>query len=228
MQVLTTNCPYCKREVDSTVDNIDGPIVCPHCDKPFDMEIPKAVVKSVRDVDKKSVDKEKLAAEPAERILATVHPVVFRSRPLVSFVMIVVGLLAITALIMAAAGTTVAGFAFDETIMVGPLSFLTWMCTFVLLVLAGMTGYWLALSRFTTLTITDNRTVYEQGFISRDTSEVQHDDVRNLQLDQSFFQRLLRVGDIGISSSGQDDLEVVAERVPNPQRIIDLIRENQK
>jgi len=84
------------------------------------------------------------------------------------------------------------------------------------------------LSQFTTLTVTNDRTIYQRGFVSRETSEVQHDDVRNIQLDQSFVQRLLNVGGVSISSSGQDDIEVVAKRLPNPKRIIELIRANQE
>jgi len=41
------------------------------------------------------------------------------------------------------------------------------------------------------------------------------------------MQRLLKVGDIGIASSGQDDMEIVAKRLPHPKQIIDRIRENQ-
>ena len=33
-------------------------------------------------------------------------------------------------------------------------------------------------------------------------------DIRNITLEQSFFQRMLGVGDIGISSAGSDGIEV--------------------
>jgi uncharacterized membrane protein YdbT with pleckstrin-like domain len=110
---------------------------------------------------------------------------------------------------------------------IGPASLLTWVSAITLLVIASVVGYWMLMSQFTTLTITDDRTIYQKGVISRETSEVQHDDVRNIQLDQSFMQRLLNVGGIGISSSGQDDLEIVAPRLSNPAQIIDCIRKNQ-
>jgi len=38
----------------------------------------------------------------------------------------------------------------------------------------------------------------------------------------------LKIGSVAISSSGQDGMEVVARRLPNPERIIQLIRENQE
>ena len=196
MQVLTTACPYCKQQVDSTLDHLDGPVVCPHCHKPFEMEMPTAVVTAVAEVDGKSANRRRMAQEPGERTLAKVHPVVFRARPIATLVISIVGLAAATVLILGLLGMTVAGVAFDETMMVGPASLLTWVCAIILLAVACVVGYWILLSKFTTLTITDDRTIYREGLISRDTSEVQHDDVRNIQLDQSFGQRLLGVGGI--------------------------------
>ncbi len=227
MQVLTTTCPYCDQPVDSTIDHLDGPILCPNCDKPFEMEIPTAVVTSVSEVDQKATNEKRMAAEPSERTLSQVHPVVFRARPIATFVVVIVGLAAATAWIMELTESNVAGVAMDETTMVGAASLLTWVCAAALLGIACVIAYWVLVSRFTTLTVTDDRTIFRQGIISRETSEVQHDDVRNIQLDQSFGQRLLNVGGIGVSSSGQDDLEVVAHNLPHPKRIIELIRENQ-
>jgi len=71
---------------------------------------------------------------------------------------------------------------------------LTWVCGITFLTIASVVGYWMLLSQFTTLTVTDDRTIYQEGFVSRETSEVQHNDVRNIQLDQSFVRRLLGIG----------------------------------
>lgn len=228
MQVITTKCPYCHREVDSTIDHLDEPVVCPGCHKPFEMEMPTAVVTSVHEVDQKAANEKRMAKETDELTLAEVHPVVFRARPFSSLLLACVGLIAIAAMVMSMAGMTVAGVALGETLILGSASLLTWLCAIALLVVAGIVGYWILLSQFTTLTVTDDRTIYQVGLIARETTEVQHDDVRNIQLHQSLAQRLLNVGGIGVSSSGQDDLEVVAKQLPNPKRIIELIRENQQ
>ncbi len=227
MQVLTTKCPYCQQEVDSTIEHLDGPVVCPGCKKPFEMEMPTAVVTSVHEVDEKTADANRMVVEQEERNLITVHPVVFRTRPIATLVIALVGLAAVVVMIMSVAGMSLAGYALGETMVLGPATLLTWFCAITLLVIAGVIGYWMLLSQFTTLTVTDDRTIYQEGIVSRETSEVQHDDVRNIQLDQSFMQRLLKVGGVAISSSGQDDMEIVAKRLPNPERIIDRIRENQ-
>lgn len=227
MQVLTTKCPYCQHEVDSTIEHLDGPVVCPGCKKPFEMEMPTAVVTSVHEVDEKTADANRMVVEQEERNLIEVHPVVFRARPIATLVIALVGLAAVVVMIMSVSGMSLAGYALGETMMLGPATILTWFCAITLLAIAGVIGYWMLLSQFTTLTVTDDRTIYQEGIVSRETSEVQHDDVRNIQLDQSFMQRLLKVGDIGISSAGQDDMEIVAKRLPHPKQIIDRIRENQ-
>jgi uncharacterized membrane protein YdbT with pleckstrin-like domain len=70
-------------------------------------------------------------------------------------------------------------------------------------------------------------TTFQEGIISRETSEVQHDDVRNLQIDQNILERLLGIGDIAISSSGQDDMEIQVKGIPSPDRLAKVIRKNQ-
>ncbi len=227
MQVLTTQCPFCKHEVDTTIDHLDAPVVCPSCNKPFEMEMPTAVVTSVHQVDERTANQDRMAVKPEERNLVKVHPVVFRARPIGTLVLALVAFSAIAVLVMSVINVTIAGYSVGETMTLGPASLLTWICAVTLLLVAACAGYWTLLSQFTTLTVTDFRTIYQKGIISRETSEVQNDDVRNIQLEQTFMQRLLGVGGVGISSSGQDDLEIVAENLPHPERIIGHIRENQ-
>ena len=76
----------------------------------------------------------------------------------------------------------------------------------------------------TTLTVTDRRTVLRRGLFSKYTSEVMHCDVRNVQIGQTFFQRIFDVGTVGISSSGQADIEIeVKEGMPRPYEVKRLI-----
>jgi uncharacterized membrane protein YdbT with pleckstrin-like domain len=86
---------------------------------------------------------------------------------------------------------------------------------------------WYIGMKMTTLTVTSERTMLREGILSRDTSEVRHTDVRNLQIDQNMGQRIMGVGDLAISSSGQDDIEVIVRAIPNPSEIADLIRDRQ-
>ena len=88
-------------------------------------------------------------------------------------------------------------------------------------------AYFWFLSLFVTLTVTTKRSILRKGLISKRTSEVEHDDVRNIQVDQNVVQRLLNIGHISISSAGQSTMEIVARGVPDPEGIASVIREHQ-
>ena len=48
------------------------------------------------------------------------------------------------------------------------------------------------------LVVTDRRTIFRKGLLTKFTNEVLHSHVRNIQINQSVFQRLTHVGSIGI------------------------------
>lgn len=90
--------------------------------------------------------------------------------------------------------------------------------------------FWWLSSKGTVLTVTNQRTVLRTGLLSKYTTEVRHRDVRNVQLGQSFLQRILGVGAIGISSSGQAGIEIAVSGIPDPEgikRLIDRYRETE-
>lgn len=82
---------------------------------------------------------------------------------------------------------------------------------------------WWLRCKGTQLTITTERTRLRRGILSRSITEVWHQDVRNVQLDQTFFQRLLGVGSLGVSSSGQSGLEISVHGMPDPEHVKELI-----
>lgn len=86
---------------------------------------------------------------------------------------------------------------------------------------------WKVLTLRVGLAITNKRTTKRLGLLSRSTSEVLHDNIRNVKIDQSLWQRVWNVGTLMISSSGQDDIEIEMKNVPRPRelaKIIDLYR----
>jgi uncharacterized membrane protein YdbT with pleckstrin-like domain len=79
----------------------------------------------------------------------------------------------------------------------------------------------------TRLTITNRRTILEKGLLSRSSTEVLHAHIRNIQTYQSLFQRMMGVGKIGISSAGQDGIEIEVNGIIDPigvKRLIDRYR----
>ena len=78
----------------------------------------------------------------------------------------------------------------------------------------------------TTLTITNKRIIFRKGILSKYTNEVYHSDVRNVQLSQGVFQRMLGVGNVGVSTAGQGDMEIYAAGIPDPQKVKTIIDQN--
>lgn len=104
-----------------------------------------------------------------------------------------------------------------------------WYLLFVpLAVLSAGFLLWWWVDRFSAaLVITTKRTTMHNGILRRSTSEVVHDNIRNVQVDQTFWQRVWKVGKVGISSSGQDGVEIQVNHLPNPNKlreVIDLYR----
>ncbi len=106
---------------------------------------------------------------------------------------------------------------------------LWWLALFAPLFLGstGILAWWWIDRLSASLEITTKRTIMHRGFFSKSSSEVVHDNIRNIQIDQTFMQRVMRVGRIGISSSGQDGIELQVNHLKDPdylREIIDLYR----
>ncbi|MBM4102846.1 MAG: PH domain-containing protein [Planctomycetes bacterium] len=87
--------------------------------------------------------------------------------------------------------------------------------------------FWFIQSKCTSLIISDKRSTLRQGIFSKFTTEVRHKDIRNILIEQSFFERIFNVGTIGISSAGQADVEIVAKGIPSPQKKVEMLRQFQ-
>lgn len=218
MALLVYRCPHCgaSHEIDEAL--IGDRVTCRQCGKPFEAAAPVAQPVEASAGEKPSFRVSAGQGEVEDTIL-TVHPAIFRKHPL--------GALVAWALILAGAAGAVLG-AIGEAIIPGVGS--------GVLVVAGLVVagiglvvwlMWWARSRFTTLTVTNRRSVLRQGLFARETTEVLHRDVRNIQVNQTTMGRLLGVGDLALSSSGQDELEILVQGVPNPSRIADVIRDMQ-
>ncbi len=75
----------------------------------------------------------------------------------------------------------------------------------------------------TELFVTERRTILRRGILSRKISDIMNEDVRNIQISQSFLQRLLGVGTVGVSSSGQSGVEIEVAGIPDPESVRELI-----
>jgi uncharacterized membrane protein YdbT with pleckstrin-like domain len=98
----------------------------------------------------------------------------------------------------------------------------------VILAVVGMIvlTWWLR-CRYSTLTVTEKRSILDTGYLSRATNELRHVDVRNIEVNQTFLQRLFGTGSIEISTAASDEGEIAISGILEPQRVATLIRERQ-
>jgi uncharacterized membrane protein YdbT with pleckstrin-like domain len=75
----------------------------------------------------------------------------------------------------------------------------------------------------TELTVTNERVSLRKGILSRFTNDVYLTDIRNVQIYQSFWQRIGHVGSVAISSAGHEGIEIEVKGIPDPDRIKKII-----
>jgi membrane protein YdbS with pleckstrin-like domain/predicted RNA-binding Zn-ribbon protein involved in translation (DUF1610 family) len=78
--------------------------------------------------------------------------------------------------------------------------------------------------RWDRLRITNHRVIDERGIIMRSSSEVLHKHVRNIRITQTFWQRIVGIGDIEIdSAAGDGDADIRIANVPDPDGVKRLV-----
>lgn len=142
---------------------------------------------------------------PEEVELFREHPSMFRNSP-VKFSMIALLLI----------GGVVGGVMFP------PWPFIA--CAVALMIFV----VWWLQCKATTLIVTNEGTTIERGLLSKSTNELWHSDVRNVQVNQTFFQRVMKVGSVSISSGAQADIEIVADGIPDPYQVHRIIEEQRR
>ena len=104
-----------------------------------------------------------------------------------------------------------------------PLGFILSVLLIPVVVGAVILGIWWLNTKAASLTVSNKRSIQRTGLISKQTSEVLHRDVRNIEITQSVFQRLFGVGTIGIASAGQAGVEIRFDGVRDPDGVKAMI-----
>ncbi|MBA3315409.1 MAG: PH domain-containing protein [Planctomycetaceae bacterium] len=219
MATLNYRCPNCgaSHEVDEALvgDRVD----CRKCGRPFEAAMPVARP-SEGEATGQSEYRVAAGEGEVEDTILQVHPAMARKHPFRFLGICLVVIAGLAAMVIGAAGgAALPGNAPPMVLLasgavIAALGAVYWLV-------------WWAQTRFTMLTITSRRSTLRRGLIARETSEVQHRDVRNLQINQTTLERLLGVGDIAISSAGQDGLEIHVEGIPHPEKVAAVVRDMQ-
>jgi uncharacterized membrane protein YdbT with pleckstrin-like domain len=77
----------------------------------------------------------------------------------------------------------------------------------------------------TTYTITDRRLNIKRGIISREVQQTRLERVQNVNYNQTFFQRMLQVGDVDFDTAGSGDYDFSFDGVADPEVVVKKVDE---
>ncbi len=63
------------------------------------------------------------------------------------------------------------------------------------------------------------------GLLSRDIAEIELRHIRDIQLKQSVYERIVGIGSLALSSAGRAEAEVLFEGIPDPGGVKEVIRQ---
>ncbi|MFQ5896889.1 MAG: PH domain-containing protein [Candidatus Methylomirabilia bacterium] len=96
-----------------------------------------------------------------------------------------------------------------------------WHWVFFWLIIPVIVALWKRASLL--LRVYEDRVVLERGVLSRNIKIVFITDIRTIDIRQSFLQRILRIGTVMIATAGTSGYEDVANGLPDPKGIKELI-----
>jgi hypothetical protein len=95
----------------------------------------------------------------------------------------------------------------------------------VALVVLGRFGLWWLRMQKTSLRITNKRCILESGITTRKSLEVLLPEVEDIQVNQTFLNRLFNVGDLLLLNKKGAAHRVLIMAVPSPAQVANLIRQ---
>ncbi|MHC5113405.1 MAG: PH domain-containing protein [Planctomycetota bacterium] len=203
-------CDACEKAFAVEDDQAGGKVPCPMCGDVN--RVPEAASAAAGDSAPAAASSGTglPSASGAEQEIRVVRPAMFRAHPF-RYLLIVV--LALGGLVLSiAAGTE----------KVWP--WLTWVGVAATAIGGGwLVLWWLAAHLWIRVVITNKRTIRHEGIIRRHSTEVLHDHVRSVDIQQGFLHRLTNVGYIGVDSAGQDGIEIEIRDIPGPYDIKEII-----
>lgn len=203
-------CSQCDKPFDPGTIPGGSKIACPYCSAV--QTVPGGSGAAAAPTGKPIADRAGALGLPPdsgpEVDVRVVRPSMFRARPC-TFFGVFVGMIA------AAVGCGV--FYFKSSTVPAVL------CAIPAVFLFGVLAYWWFEQARERLQITNKRVMWVRGIFSKHSMEVLHDRIQNMEIDQSFWNRLWGVGTLSISSAGEADFEIIAKNIPNPYRVREII-----
>lgn len=83
--------------------------------------------------------------------------------------------------------------------------------------------WWFVKCKATKVTVTENELMLEEGILSKSKTELSLENVRTVQIEQSFGQRIFGTGDLKVYTSG-DEPEIQVAGMPEPETLKKLVK----
>ncbi len=83
--------------------------------------------------------------------------------------------------------------------------------------------FWYLKCKSTKLEINGNEVILEKGLLSKERTELSVSGIRTVKINQSFFNRLFKVGTVSIFTAG-DNPEIQAAGMPRPEVFRELVK----
>ena len=75
------------------------------------------------------------------------------------------------------------------------------------------------------LVLTEDEAVFIRGVFNTSTTEIRIADIRSVEVDQTFWEKLMNIGSVKIASAGSDGWEIEIPGLPHPARVRRIINE---
>ncbi len=202
--MITIKCDNCEKTIEAPDDQAGQKFKCPGCG---DVNILPG--KQAPKADRATAKGYPPAGGPEQTVIKA-RPEMFRAKPawfMAHIIVLLAGVVGVGYFTFSSSKSPGGQIAFGIIGVVALVSFLIWKIR----------------NLGASLEVTTRRSIERVGLFSKFTSEILHEDVRNIQVTQSFRERLMGVGTIGISSAAQNEVELVAKDVRNPDRIREVI-----
>jgi membrane protein YdbS with pleckstrin-like domain len=215
--VITLTCDNCDKPFQIEDDAAGEKVACPYCADvqrvPAGAAAEAGIEKAAPAVVPKPQAKPHSDSAAPEQTIAVVRVAMFRAHPFwyMLMVLILIGGAALAVLVPNLQQFANARWLLWVGLAAMAAAVLWWII------------WWAAPHRWVKLTITSKRTIRQEGIVMRQTSEVLHNHIRNVKIEQSFLQRLLGVGAISIDSAGGSEGEIHMKDVPNPYGVKAMI-----
>lgn len=203
--MISIECDKCEKGFEAEDAKAGSKVECPFCG-----DINRVPGEAPKRSDEPVPDAARPVSADGEHLIRTVRPAMFRAHPfrglLVSLFIFGGGAVAIASLT-----SMIFAWAAIPGIVVCVIGVIWWI------------AWWIKTTLWIRVEVTNKRTVRYEGIVRRASTEVLHDHVRSVDIQQGLTQRLFNVGYLGIDSAGQDGIEIEIGDIPSPYQIKQII-----